>query len=225
VIGSLPELLKQLLIRVDCLLMATAIRGWTTSLVALLALWMIWGTVGASASSTTTPSRCQAGAASAACLHTLAIAHASDSESGEAEEELEEGAEEAATAEVEAEEVEAEGSPTPRSTSANTITLSHLELTSAATVALAHHLPSASSIGFSFTLSTAARVQVTIVRQTSATGGKRWAKLPDSLMLTVAKGRNARSLKGRNRLPAGRYRLTAKPTGGRSRSIYLSVQR
>jgi hypothetical protein len=48
--------------------------------------------------------------------------------------------------------------------------------------------------------------------------------LPDSLVLSLSQGHVARSLKGHNHLSAGRYRLTVKPTGGRSRSIYLSVQ-
>ena len=51
-----------------------------------------------------------------------------------------------------------------------------------------------------------------------------WDVLPDSLTLSSAHGHVARSLKGHNRLLAGRYRLTVKPTGGRSRSIYISVQ-
>ena len=50
------------------------------------------------------------------------------------------------------------------------------------------------------------------------------AMLPDSLSLSLTQGHVARSLKGHNHLQVGRYRLTVKPAGGHSRSIYLSVQ-
>ncbi len=154
------------------------------------------------------------------------LAHTSDSESEEAEEEPQEGEEEAATAEVEAEEAEdsEDTSPTTDSGSANSVAVSHLELTARATAALAHRLPMASAVAFSFTLSARADVHVTIVRQTSTGGHKHWDMLPDSLTLSFAHGHVARSLKGRNHLSPGRYRLTVKPSGGHSRSIYLSVQ-
>ncbi len=154
------------------------------------------------------------------------LAYTSDGEAEEPEEELQEGGEEAATAEVEAEEGEEgeDASPATGSKSANSVAVSHLELTTRATAALARRLPSASAIAFSFMLSATANVRVTIVRQTSTGGHKHWATLPDSLTLSLTQGHVARSLKGRNHLSSGRYRLTVKPTGGRSRSIYLSVQ-
>ncbi len=160
------------------------------------------------------------------CTRTAVLAHTSDSEAEGPEEELQEGAEEAATAEVEAEEAEGgEGtSPASGSDSADSVAVSHLELTARATAALARRLPTASAVAFSFTLSATADVHVTIVRQTSTGGHKHWDTLPDSLMLSLAQGHVARSLKGRNHLSPGRYRLTLKPTGGRSRSIYLSVR-
>jgi hypothetical protein len=151
------------------------------------------------------------------------LALASNSETEEAEEELQEGSEEAATAEVEAEEAE-DTSPTTGSESTDSVAISHLELTTRATAALARRLPTASAVAFSFTLSASADVRVTIVRQTSSVGHKHWATLPDSLTLSLAQGHVARSLRGRNHLSPGRYRLTVKPTGGHSRSIYLSVQ-
>jgi hypothetical protein len=160
------------------------------------------------------------------CARTAVLARTSDSEAEEPEEELQEGAEETATAEVEAEEAEGgeDASPTTGSDSANSVAISHLELTARATAALARRLPTASAIAFSFTLSANSDVHVTIVRQTSSGGHKQWATLPDSLRLSLTQGHVARSLKGRNHLSPGRYRLTVKPTGGRSRSIYLSVQ-
>jgi hypothetical protein len=160
------------------------------------------------------------------CARTAVLAYTSDSEAEEPEEEAQEGAEEAATAEVEAEEAEGgeDMSATNGSDSANSVAVSHLDLTARATAALAHRLPLASVIAFSFTLSADADVRVTIVRQIGAGGHKHWVTLPDSLTLSLAQGHVARSLKGRNHLSAGRYRLTVKPSGGRSRSIYLSVQ-
>jgi hypothetical protein len=160
------------------------------------------------------------------CTRTAILAHTSDSEAEESEEEPQEGAEEAATAEVEAEEAEGgeDVSPTTASDGADSVAASDLKLTARATAALTHRLPTASAIAFSFTLSVRADVHVTIVRQTNTGGHKHWSMLPDSLTLSLAQGHVARSLKGHNRLPAGRYRLTVKPTGGHSRSIYLSVQ-
>ena len=166
--------------------------------------------------------------AASGCAHAPTVAHVSDSEGEEAEEEeLEEGAEEAATAEVEAEEAETAtgNSATNGSSGADSVVLSHLQLTAKATAALAHHLPVASVVSFSFTLSAPAKVQVRIVRQSSTAGHRDWTTLPDSLTLSTAEGHTALSLKGHNRLSAGRYRLTVKPTGGLSRSIYLSVRR
>ena len=160
------------------------------------------------------------------CTHTAVLAHTSDSEAEEVEEEPQEGEEEAATAEVEAEEAEGgeDTSPTTGPDGADSVAVSNLKLTARATAALAHSLPTASAVAFSFTLSARADVHVTIVRQTSGGGHKHWDMLPDSLTLSHAHGHVARSLKGHNRLPAGRYRLTVKPTGGHPRSIYISVQ-
>ncbi len=88
------------------------------------------------------------------CARTAVLAHTSDSEAEEPEEELQEG-EEAATAEVEAEEAEGgeDISPTTGSDGADSVAVSDLKLTARATAALAHRLPTASAIAFSFTLS------------------------------------------------------------------------
>lgn len=193
-------------------------------LVALLCLCVMLSATGASPAAAAGPrSVC---APQRDCTRNPVLAHTSDSTAEEPEEELQEGAEEAATAEAEAEEAEGDedASPTTGSDSANSVAVSHLELTARATAALARRLPSASAIAFSFTLSAATNVRVTIVRQTSTGGHKHWATLPDSLTLSLTQGHVVRSLKGRNHLSPGRYRLTVKPTDGRSRSIYLSVQ-
>jgi hypothetical protein len=160
------------------------------------------------------------------CAPMAVLADTNDSTAEEPEEDVQEGAEEAATAEVEAEEAEdgEETSPTTDPKNTSSVAVSRLELTAKATAALAHRLPVASAIAFSFTLSATTNVRVTIVRQTSTGGHRHWATLPDSLTLSLTQGHVARSLKGRNHLSPGRYRLTVKPTDGHSRSIYLSVQ-
>jgi hypothetical protein len=206
--------------------------SWTAvSLPALLVAWTAAMLTPSASAAAGPPAVCHADASIPGCMRATAIAHASDNESeGESEgleEELEEGAEEAASAEVETEEMEngTDSSPSAGSSSASAVVLSHLQLTAGATAALAHRLPSVSAIGFSFTLSAPARVQVTLLRQANGSARTRWIALPDSLTLSVAKGHVTRSLRARKRLTAGRYRLTLKPANSRARAIYLSVRR
>lgn len=73
-------------------------------------------------------------------------------------------------------------------------------------------------------LSAPAKLHVTLVEQTTSHGHKHWTTLPDSLTTKAGKGLVSDKLTGRNRLSAGRYRLTLKPTNGRSRSIYLTAR-
>jgi hypothetical protein len=194
-------------------------------LCAMLCVMLCAGSTLSASAAQPRSSRSDAAIAQAGYLRTFPLARASDEEAEEQEEEMPEGGEEAATAEVEAEEAEGGEAVLPTSASASSIVISQLKLTPRATAALTQRLPSASSIGFSFTLSAPASLHVAIVRQASTSGSKRWATLPDSLTLSVGQGHVSRSLKGHNHLSAGRYRLTLKPAGGRSRSIYLSVRR
>ncbi len=200
------------------------------ALTALLALWLLSCTALTSAAAASVTGLPCSGftAAGNGCADTLAIAHASDSEGEEGEEEAaEEGGEEAASAEAEAEEAESgtAGSPSNRASGPNAVVLSKLKLTAKAAAALRRHRPSASAIEVSFTLSAPARVHATLLEQTSVHGQRRWSTLPDSLTISAARGHVSRSLKGHNRLPPGRYRLTVKPAAGHSRSIYLSARR
>jgi hypothetical protein len=80
------------------------------------------------------------------------------------------------------------------------------------------------ALEFSFTLTAPAKVHVTLVEQTSSHGHKHWTTLPDSLTANAGKGRGSGKLTGHNRLSPGRYRLTLKPSSGRSRSIYLTAR-
>lgn len=201
------------------------------ALAMLLALWLLWAPLASTSKAASTGSPCSALDGSA-CTSALAIAQASDSEEGEEEPETDE--EEAASTEAEAEEdgSATAGSPSNHGSSRpsnpgsgpNGAVLSQLRLTAKATSALKHSRPSASTVAFSFTLSAPAKVRVTLVRQTSSHGRKRWTMLPDSLTVSAGEGRVTRNLTGHNRLSPGRYRLTAKPLTGRPRSIYLSIR-
>jgi hypothetical protein len=191
----------------------------------LAGLWMVCCVSAPSASASTLAPRPCSDAALLSCPHPLAIAHTSDSEAAEPEEELEEGSEEAATAEAEAEEDDSEeGRSSSDPAAPGSVSLSNLRLTANATTALEHHHPPASAIGFSFTLSAAAKVHVTLLKQTGAHGHTGWVALPDSLSLNAKPGHVSHELAGHNRLAPGRYRLTLAPSGGRSRAIYLDAR-
>ena len=220
-------------------------RGWALTasvLSVLLALWTLCGAaVASSAMTTPAGSLCPApGRGHAACASAAPILRGSDGEAEEGEEEAR-GDEEEAAASTEARAEEAGSSPgdSPSNRSAgpssnpgpaptpaaNLAIVSQLKLTTRATASLRRHAPQASSIGFSFTLSASTQVKVTLLKQTSGTGGKRWTTVPDSLTVSAGKGRVSRSLSGHNRLSPGRYRLTVEPAGGDPRSIYLSARR
>jgi hypothetical protein len=171
------------------------------------------------------------------CRSALAFTAASNGEGEENEEESEEESGEPASAEARAE----EAASTPGSSSirgsnpsnsrgsdrgagGNVVVLSRLHLTTKAAAALRRHRPSASTVGFSFLLSATTTVRVTLLEQTGHAGEKRWAALPDSLTFSAGKGRVSQSLTGHNTLSPGHYRLTVKPTGGSSRSIYLNTR-
>lgn len=163
-----------------------------------------------------------------------------------AEEEAEEGqegedpgvsspeAEAAASAEAEAEEEGEQAGGLDRSRSGHgksshsthgghVAVVSQLGLTAKAKTALRQRMPAASSVAFSFTLSSSATLQVTLIEQTIGHGRARWIPVPDSIVLGARKGRGTGALSGHNRLSPGRYRLTVKPAGGRSRSITVRV--
>jgi hypothetical protein len=216
-------------------------RMTSGALVALLALWMLGAPLASStAASASSPCFAPGGAG---CKSALAIARASDIEEEAAAEEPEGGEEGVASAEAEEEEEEGSGttgspsshkpgasskhgsrSPSNHGAHSSAAVLSRLTLTPRATAALRHGKPLASTVAFSFMLNAPAKVHVTLVMQTSSHGGKRWTALPDSLTTSAGKGQANRNLTGHNRLSPGRYRLTAKPLGGRSRSIYLSAR-
>ncbi|MGN6373711.1 MAG: hypothetical protein ACTHM1_12130 [Solirubrobacteraceae bacterium] len=190
------------------------------------------------------PSFARSSRCAVACTGQLAVslsgeAAGEEGEEGEGEEavEEEEGEEEGATsaeeeeasAEAEAEE-EAEGRHrgkrhgARKRVSGGALVLSKLQLTHKSSVSLKHS-PLASQVEFSFRLVKSMKVQVTFVKQGKPHAHKHWTAIPaDSLTISATKGSSRHHLVGRNRLSAGRYRLTLSPAHGKPRSIYVSVR-
>jgi hypothetical protein len=113
---------------------------------------------------------------------------------------------------------------------AGTPTISHLSLTMRALAALHRTQRAASAhgvalaeIAFAFVLSGADRVAVSVDRLVRHGGRARWRRLRGAFVLSAHAGRNRGHLRGAGTLPAGRYRLTLQPSGGRARSLALVV--
>ncbi len=100
---------------------------------------------------------------------------------------------------------------------------SKLTLTRAAAIALRRARPRVSQVSFAFTLSSSARVKVTLAKQVLAGGRKRWQTLPDSVTIAAVKGRDGARLKAHGALAPGRYRLTLTPVGGHERSLVFRI--
>lgn len=100
-----------------------------------------------------------------------------------------------------------------------TVRLSELALTPRAVDALHHRRPAVSYVEFTFRLSAAARVRVTLSRQVQSHGRRRWRVQPGSFTDSAASGRDRLRLAGRRGLPPGVYLLTLAPAGGRTDSI------
>ncbi|HEY1688951.1 MAG TPA: S8 family serine peptidase [Solirubrobacteraceae bacterium] len=98
-----------------------------------------------------------------------------------------------------------------------------LALTRRATAALSLRGPLARQVTFTFKLSAAARVEVSLAIQVRSAGRSRWRKLPYSVAFFARKGRSSHSLVSRHRLASGRYRLTVSLRDGGSSSIELRV--
>jgi Subtilase family len=114
--------------------------------------------------------------------------------------------------------------PSPIGSVAAVVRVSALALTPRATTALKRTRPRASQIGFAFTISSAAQVRATLARRVRVKGKTRMKLLPDSLAFTASTGRNSRSLRGRNTLAPGSYRLTLTPAHGVAQSIAIQIR-
>jgi subtilase family protein len=106
---------------------------------------------------------------------------------------------------------------------APTPVVSSLSLTRGAIAALDRKRPKVSTVGFEFTLNTAARVRVTIARRVRVRGRLQWRTVSAAITLSAHGGAQARRLSGHTALAAGHYRLTVTPARGSTTSISFQI--
>ncbi len=112
--------------------------------------------------------------------------------------------------------------PPPSKASSRTV-LTRLSLTLSAVIALNRTHPGLSKLAFTFAISTAADVRVTLARRTRVHGHWLWKALPGANTIAAHAGTNQTHLSGRGALPSGLYRLTLTPTGGVARSLSITI--
>ena len=83
--------------------------------------------------------------------------------------------------------------------------------------------PPLARVAFTFTLSTAARVVVTLARRVRVHERWRWSTLRGSNSIAARAGANHAHISGRGVLPSGVYRLTLTPAHGAPRSLMLTI--
>lgn len=110
------------------------------------------------------------------------------------------------------------GHPTG-TTEPSTVRLSELALTLRAIDSLDRRHPPMSGVEFTFRLSAAAPVRVTLARQLDSHGRRRWRREPGSFTYSAARGRDRLHLDGHRALPPGLYRLTLAAAHGNAGSI------
>jgi hypothetical protein len=103
------------------------------------------------------------------------------------------------------------------------IRLSALALTRSAILTLNRVRPKLSQVAFSFTLSVAARVRVTLAKRFRVRGHTRWEVMSRALTIAAVAGRNRHRLAGSRVLAPGRYRLTLTPPHSAARSIFFRI--
>lgn len=114
------------------------------------------------------------------------------------------------------------GSAKPGATS-GAVRLTRLSLTLGAVIALNRGRSPLSRIAFTFALSRAATVRVTLARRIRVHGHWRWSALRGADIVGGRAGANRARLSGRGVLPSGFYRLTLTPAGGAARSLAISI--
>ncbi len=102
--------------------------------------------------------------------------------------------------------------------------ISALTLTANARTALRHGSLGVAQLAFSFRLSRAATVRVTLAARVGSGAHRRWRALPVSLKFAATRGSNRRHLHGAGVLGPGIYRLTLTPAHGAARSISIRVR-
>jgi hypothetical protein len=108
---------------------------------------------------------------------------------------------------------------------ARAVRITALALTLNARTALRHGRIAVGQIAFSFALTRACTVRVTLARRVGVGGDAHWQTLSVRLRLAVSAGVNRRRLHGAGELPPGVYRLTLAPAGGVARSLTIRVAR
>ncbi|HWX75662.1 MAG TPA: hypothetical protein VNZ05_10165, partial [Solirubrobacteraceae bacterium] len=78
-------------------------------------------------------------------------------------------------------------------------------------------------VSFAFTLSSPARLTVSLARWTRAHARGRWRPVLRPFTFTAAQGRERARLSARGGLPPGRYRLTLTPAAGRPAAIVFRI--
>jgi hypothetical protein len=101
--------------------------------------------------------------------------------------------------------------------------LSAPALTKATLAQLAHARARTSQLQFAFTVNRATHVHVTLARLVDVRGQARSQTLAPKLTIAAGKGRDQASLKRRDALAPGRYRLTLAPAAGSARSLVFTV--
>jgi hypothetical protein len=116
------------------------------------------------------------------------------------------------------------GSMASGAASKRSVMLSHLALIRAATAALRHGPITQSQLAFTYTLSAADRLRITLAKLIGHGKRARWQTLGAPLVVTAGAGGQRGHLRGHRALSPGRYRLTLAPAGGSARSLVLVVR-
>ncbi len=98
-----------------------------------------------------------------------------------------------------------------------------LKLTHTALAAIARRRAKLSQLGFSFKLSAATRVRVTLAERVRVRGRLRWRTISAPLSFLASRGAQSRHLSGRAALAPGRYLLTLTPTHGAAKSLQFRI--
>jgi hypothetical protein len=101
--------------------------------------------------------------------------------------------------------------------------LSALSLTRHATIALNRRQPKLFQAGFTFRLSDAASVRVTLAKHVRVRGHMRWKVVTRPFTILARRGNDSGRLRDHQALTPGHYRLTLTPLHGHARSIVFRI--
>jgi hypothetical protein len=104
------------------------------------------------------------------------------------------------------------------------VVLSQLALVRHAIAAFRHGPTTESQLAFTYRLSAADRLRMTLAKLIGRGKRAHWQTVDATLMSSVGPGRHRGRLRGHRTLRAGRYRLTLAPVGGNARSLLLVVR-